>query len=79
MQPEAIASGPIAGYLGEETKPHLTTPSCQAESNKVPPQPPLLQSKQPQFPQLLLLRLVLQTPPQPRCPSLDKLQELNML
>jgi len=39
MQLEAIASRPIAGYLGEETNPCLTTPSCQeaVESEKVPP------------------------------------------
>ena len=41
------------------------------ESKKVPPQPPLLQTKQPQFPQLLLIRLALQTLHQLRCPSLD--------
>jgi len=55
MQLEAIASCPITGYA------HLTTTSCQVvvESNKVSPQPPLLQTKQPQFLQLLLIRLVL--------------------
>ena len=81
MQLEAIASRPIAGYWGEETNPCLTTPSCQGvvESEKVSPQPPLLQTEQPQLPQLLLIRLVLQTPHQPRCPSLDTLQPLNVL
>jgi len=61
MQVEAIASRPFAGYLGEETNTHLTTPSCQGavESHKVPPRPPLLQTEQPQLPQLLLVRLVL--------------------
>jgi len=75
-QLEPIASRPIASYLGEETNPRLATPSLQAavESNKVPPQPPLLQTEQPQLPQLLLIRLVLQTPHQHRCPSLDTLQ-----
>ncbi|KAK4817086.1 hypothetical protein QYF61_027917 [Mycteria americana] len=34
--------------------------------------------KQPQFPQPLLIRLVLQTLPQLRCPSLDTLQPLNV-
>jgi len=29
MQLEAIASRPIASYLGEETNTHLTTPSFQ--------------------------------------------------
>jgi len=42
MQLEAIASGPIASYLGEETNTCLTTTSFQVavESNKVPPQRP---------------------------------------
>ncbi|KAK4817813.1 hypothetical protein QYF61_027864 [Mycteria americana] len=35
-------------------------------------------AKQPQFPQLLLISLVLQTLPQLRCPSLDTLQHLNV-
>jgi len=61
MQLEAIASHPITSYLGEETNTCLTTTCFQVvvESNKVSPQPPLLQIKQPQFPQLLLVRLVL--------------------
>ncbi|KAK4807183.1 hypothetical protein QYF61_024303 [Mycteria americana] len=37
-----------------------------------------LKAKQPQFPQLLLIRLVLQTLHQFRCPSLDTLQHLNV-
>jgi len=42
MQLEAIASRPIASYLGEETNTCLTMTSFQVvvESNKVPPQPP---------------------------------------
>ncbi|KAK4830788.1 hypothetical protein QYF61_013621 [Mycteria americana] len=48
------------------------------ESDKVPPQPPFLQTKQPQFPQPLLIRLGLQTLQQLRCPSLDTLQHLNV-
>jgi len=61
MQLEAVSSHPIASYLGEETNPRLTTTSFQGavESSKVSPQPPLLQTKQPQFPQPLLIRLVL--------------------
>ena len=61
MQLEAIASHPIASYLREDTNICLTTTSFQVvvESNKVPPQPPLLQAKQPQLPQPLLVRLVL--------------------
>jgi len=80
LQLEATASCPITCYLGEETNTCLTTTSFQVvvESNKVSPQPPLLQTKQPQVPQPLLTRLVLQTPHQPRCPSLDMLQHLNV-
>ncbi|KAK4832371.1 hypothetical protein QYF61_022226 [Mycteria americana] len=37
-----------------------------------------LSAKQPQFPQLLLIRLVFQTLHQLRCPSLDTLQHLNV-
>ncbi|KAK4823418.1 hypothetical protein QYF61_001873 [Mycteria americana] len=64
MQLEAISSCPIACYLGEETDPHLSTTSFQA--------------KQPQFPQPLLIRLLLQTLHQLRCPSLAVLQHLNV-
>ncbi|KAK4831708.1 hypothetical protein QYF61_018760 [Mycteria americana] len=63
-QLEAISSCPITCYLGEETDPHLSTTSFQAE--------------QPQFPQLLLIRLLLQTLHQLRCPSLDTLQHLHV-
>jgi len=60
-QLEATASCPIASYLGEGTNTCLTTTSFQivAENNKVSPQPPLLQTKQPQLLQPLLIRLVL--------------------
>ncbi|KAK4823178.1 hypothetical protein QYF61_027082 [Mycteria americana] len=61
---EAISSCPMACYLGEETNMHLATTSFQA--------------KQPQFPQPLLTRLVLQTLCQLHCPSLDTLQHLNV-
>ncbi|KAK4830127.1 LOW QUALITY PROTEIN: hypothetical protein QYF61_008554 [Mycteria americana] len=78
-QLEAISSRPITCYLGEETDPHLATISFQVvvESDKVSPQPPFLQAKQPQFPQLLLIRLLLQTLHQLCCPSLDTLQHLH--
>ncbi|KAK4831827.1 LOW QUALITY PROTEIN: hypothetical protein QYF61_019350 [Mycteria americana] len=80
VQLEAISSHPITCYLGEETDPHLSTTSFQVvvESHKVSPQPPFLQAKQSQLPQLLLIRLVLQTLHQLRCPSLDTLQHLNV-
>ncbi|KAK4807134.1 hypothetical protein QYF61_018475 [Mycteria americana] len=63
VQLEAISSRPITCYLGEETDPHLSTTSFQVvvESNKVSPQPPFLQAKQSQFPQPILIRLLLQT------------------
>jgi len=82
MQLEAIDARPITSYLEEETNTCLTTASFQVvvESKRVPPQPPPpLQTKQPQLPQLLLRRLVLWTPHQPHCPSLDTLQHLNVL
>ncbi|KAK4806198.1 hypothetical protein QYF61_001121 [Mycteria americana] len=63
-QLEAISSCPIACYLGEETNTHLSTTSFQA--------------KQSQLPQLLLIRLVLQTLHQLCCPSLDALQHLSV-
>ncbi|KAK4824310.1 hypothetical protein QYF61_013055 [Mycteria americana] len=53
----------------------LRTLSVVVESDKVSPQPPFLQAKQPQFPQPLLTGLVLQTLHQLCCPSLD----LNVL
>ena len=58
MQLKDIASHPIASYLGEDTNTYLTATSTQVvvESNI---QPHLLQTKQPQFPQLLIIRLVL--------------------
>ncbi|KAK4820565.1 hypothetical protein QYF61_001628 [Mycteria americana] len=79
-QLETISSCPIACYLGEETDSHLSTTSFQVvvESNKVSPQPPFLQATQPKFLQPLLIRLVLQTLHQLRCPSLDTLQHLNV-
>ena len=47
---------------GEVADPHLTMTSLQAvvEIDKVSPEPPLLQNKQSQFLQPLLMRLVLQ-------------------
>ena len=61
IQLEVISSRPVTSYLGEETNTHLTTTSFQVvvERKMVPPQPPLVLTKQPQLPQLLLIRLVL--------------------
>ncbi|KAK4812332.1 hypothetical protein QYF61_017109 [Mycteria americana] len=80
VQLEAISSCPITCYLGEETDPHLSTTSFQVveKSDKVSPQPPFLQAKQSQLPQPLLIRLLLQTLHQLRCPSLHPLQYLNI-
>ena len=63
VQLKAIPSSPIASYVGEEAGPHLTSTSLQVvvESDKVFPEPPLLQSKQSQLPQPLLTGLVLYT------------------
>ena len=50
-------------YLGAEADAHLATTSSQAvvDSNEVSPEPPLLQTEQPQLPQPPFIRLVLQT------------------
>jgi len=63
MQLEAIASCPVASFLGEETNTLLITTTFHVivENNKVSPQPPPLHTKQPQSPPTLLIRLVLQT------------------
>ncbi|GAB0195154.1 hypothetical protein GRJ2_001980700 [Grus japonensis] len=81
VQLEAISSCSVTCHFGEDTNTHLATTSFQvaAESNKVSPQPSFLQAKQPQCPQLLLIRLGLQTLHQLHCPSLDVLQHLNVL
>ncbi|KAK4820995.1 hypothetical protein QYF61_009461 [Mycteria americana] len=67
--------------LGRRDRPHLSTTSFQVvvESDEVSPQPPFLQAEQPQVPQPLLIRLLLQTLHQLCCPSLDTLQPLNVL
>jgi len=84
----AISSGPVYCW-GEEAKPLLITTSLQGvvECNTVFSEPPLLQRKQFQLPQPLLLRPVLQTPHQgtPTAPSgaqsplLDKEKLLSSL
>jgi len=77
MQLEAVSSRPMASYSGEETNTHLTTTTSQAvvESEKVSPQPPPLQTKQAQFPQLLLSRLVVESLQQGLCHSLARSQD----
>ena len=81
IQLEAFASYPVSCCLGEETNTHLTITSSQVfvASNMVPPQPPLLQTKQPQFPQPLLIRIVLHSIHLSHLSSLGVLQQLNVL
>lgn len=73
VQSETNPSHPITSFLGEKVNLHLATHSFQAaaESNKVYIEPPLFQTKQFQFPQLLLIRPVLQTSHCLHCSSLD--------
>lgn len=46
VQLEALFSCSISCYLGEVTYHHLTTTSLVVESDKGPPEPPLIQAKQ---------------------------------
>ncbi|PKU27690.1 ryanodine receptor hypothetical protein [Limosa lapponica baueri] len=80
VQLEAVSSCHIACTLGEETDAHFSSPSFQlvVESEKVSSQPPFLQAEQSQLPQPFLTGLVLQTPRQLHCSSLDMLQHLNV-
>ena len=66
--------------LKEEADPLLITTFIQevVECNEDSPKPSLLQTKQSQLLQPLLIRLVLQTPHQFRCPSLDVFQGLSV-
>ncbi|KAK4825513.1 hypothetical protein QYF61_000026, partial [Mycteria americana] len=59
-QLEAISSHAITCCLGEETNTHLATTSFQVvlEHDKVFPEAPFLQAKQPQFPQPILIRFI---------------------
>ena len=67
-------------YLGGEANPLLATTSLHTvvESNDISPEPPLLQTKQSQFPQPLLIRLVFLILHQLCRPSLDTFQSLNV-
>ena len=81
VQLETISFCPISCYLGEETDIHLITTSYQVvvESDKISLEPPSLQAKHPHFPQLLLIRLVLQILRQICFSWLNMLQHLNVL
>ncbi|KAK4818987.1 hypothetical protein QYF61_022818 [Mycteria americana] len=72
------SQGTVSTSLLKRPKSALRKSKVVVESDKVSPQPPLLQTKLSLFPQPLLIRLVLQTLHQLRCPSLDTLQHLNV-
>ncbi|TRZ08524.1 hypothetical protein HGM15179_018581 [Zosterops borbonicus] len=79
-QLKTVSSCPVACCLGEESNPHLaTTFQVVVESDMVSPEPPFLQAKQLQLPQLLLIELVFQALHQPCCLSLDTFENLNIL
>ena len=79
-QLKAIFPRPVACHLQVESNPALAVSTFQIleEGKKVSPQPPLPQTKQPQFLQLLLVGHILQAFHKPRCPSLDLLQPLHV-
>lgn len=60
---EVISSSPVTCYPAQEINPYGATTSFQgqAESDKVSSQPPFIQSKHPQLPQLLPEKVLLQT------------------
>lgn len=66
VQLEAISSYLVTGYLGEEINFQLAPPSCQGlvESKKISLELLFSRLSTPQVPQLLLIRLLLQTLPQ---------------
>lgn len=55
VQLKTVSSHLTTCYEGKQTDTHLATTPFQAvvETDKVSPEPPFLQIKQPQFPQLL--------------------------
>ena len=72
---------PLVTWEGKEFDCHIATISFQeiVENYKISSDPPLLRTKQTQFPQLMLTRLVLQIPHQLCFPSLDILQGLDVI
>ena len=80
MQFEARPSSFITNYGEEKANSHVATISLLivVESNKISLEHPLHQAKQSQFPQLLLIRPVLQIPQEFCCPSLDTLLGLDV-
>jgi len=83
IQPESpwhnLKPLPLILSPGEEANTHLTTTSFQAviESNKVSPEPPLLQNEQSQLPQSFPIRPVLQIFHSFIAPTLNMLQCLS--
>jgi len=72
---------PITGYQGEEINTSFSTspPQEAVRSNKVAPQPPFLQTRQTQSPQLLLTGHTFQLFHQVWCPPLDAFKHVNIL
>ena len=71
---------PVTCHQWEETNLALSAITSRYwKSNKISPQPPLPQTKQPQFLQSLLIGYILQALHKPCCPSLALLQHLNVL
>ena len=70
VQPVAVSSCPVPCSLGAETSPLLAPSSCQAvvESDKVPPEHSLLQTKPPQFLQVVPHKTCVAVPSSPPVP-----------
>ncbi|KAJ7425690.1 hypothetical protein WISP_22452 [Willisornis vidua] len=77
---EAISTHCVTCYPGEEANPDLATTSFQVVvgNDMVSPEPPFLQGKYLQIPQVFLTVHVLQTLRQLSCLSLDMVQHLNV-
>jgi len=82
-QLESIPSSSVASYNSWKKRPTLTSPQLPfqvvAGSDKVTPEPPLLQAEPSQFLLLLLIRLLLQMSHWLHYPSLITLQGLSVL
>jgi len=71
-----VAPCPVTGHHCKESGPVLLTHTLQIfiSISRVPSQPSLLQAKQAQLPQPLLVGEMFQSPQHPRSPPLDPLQ-----
>ena len=76
-----IPTRPNTGSPGEEisTSLSLSAPQEAVESNEVTPQPPALQTRQTQCPQLLFIRHAFQPFHQLCCHPLDAFKDLHIL